>query len=150
MSNKLQAKVKAVNRANQAATELYAKLAPIFAPLVGKKIINKEGRLLAKVWKLMPDIFQNWSVYHPASDYSLVFVVKTMESLPDGLCIYHETSVYVGELREGVLTKLCDAPNLQATYTEREIIAKRLKYEEAKKAMDEAQNDLYPFGEYDH
>jgi hypothetical protein len=146
MSDKLKAKVKVVNKAHAAANELYVKLAPIFAKFVGQQIVKADGKLLAKVEKLLPTLpFGNsLSVIHKSSTYSLLYEIQAVEPLPP-YCVYHTAAVYIGEIQGCVLTKICDAPNFRADYTEAEITGKRLKYDAARSAMEAAQGELWPF-----
>ena len=149
--NRLSPKVKAVNVANAYGIELYDKLAAVFTPLVGCKIEKADGTLLAKVAKLMPSLPHGvgLSVYRYTSNYSLMYVVKTCESDGYNGCMYHETSVYIGEMRDGVLVKLCNKPELRTDYTVAEVEANRKAYEVAKEAASQAESKLHPFGEYD-
>lgn len=62
--------------------------------------------------------------------------------------MYHEVTVYVGTLDGGVLKDITPA-NFRTDYTPEEVEANRERYKAAKKAADEAQFYLYPFGEYD-
>jgi len=159
MTELLAAKVKATNAANAYAMELWDKLSGVFAPFVGKKIEKADGCLLAKIGKLLPMLPNSVSlgVYRYRSAYSLMYVVKTCESIPPQIgnlhedygCTYYEASCYVGEMRDGVLLKLCDRPTLRADYTAKEVTANRAAYAAAKKIADEAQGKLHPFGEYD-
>lgn len=149
-TNRLAARVKAVNAANRKAGEIYDTLAIRFAPYVGCKIEKADGGLLAKIVKGLPEFpYSNGlHVYKYASNYSLVWMVKTCE-VCDGTACYHETGVYIGEMRDGVLLKLCNRPELRSDYTVEEVVANREAYEAAKKVADDAQGKLHPFGEYD-
>ena len=119
-TNRLAARVKAVNAANRMAGEVYDKLAAIFAPYVGCKIEKADGGLLAKVAKALPEFpYSNGlHVYKYASNYSLVWMVKACE-VCDGIACYHEAGVYVGEMRDGVLLKLCNRQIGRASCRER-------------------------------
>ncbi len=153
MSNKLIAKVRAVNAANAYANELYEKLKDVFVNFIGDRIEKANGELFEKVKKCLPKFINthNLSVYRHMGNYALVYVVKSCEMIPsEESCIYHETSLYVGEMRDGVLVKLCSSPNNRIDYTVNNVREKRLEYEKAKKIMDAAKNELYPFGEYDN
>ena len=70
----LDAKVKAVNKANAYATKLYPMLASVFKPLVGQKVLKADGSILAKYAKLMPDFLlapEGIHVCQHMSKYSL-------------------------------------------------------------------------------
>lgn len=148
----LETRVRGVNAANHFANLLYPKLLSVFGNFVGEKIEKVGGGLLQKVQNEvnalgLPNTVK-LSVYRYASNYSLVYVVKTCETL-DGGAYYHETSVYVGEMSNGVLTKITPAPNFKTDYSAETVKAAREAYETAKKAADAAHSALFPFGEYD-
>lgn len=146
------AKVKAVNKAHGYANKLCADLQATFAPLVGQKIEKADGGLLAKVAKLLPEFPHSPSlhVYRYISNYSLAWSVKTCEHIADTCgCLYYDVTVYVGDMRDGVLVKLSDPCVFRTDYTVAEVDAKREAYRAAKSAAGAAQSALYPFGEYD-
>jgi hypothetical protein len=150
---KLTCKVAAINRANAYGKEIYQTLTKIFEPLVGEKILKVDGSLLAKYAALVPKFEYSHAlhVYRHSSDYSLAWTVKTCEPLPPGSCMYHESTVYIGDLRGGMLDKLAIYPfDSRSDFTVEEITQKRVDFENAKKALDEARSALYPFGEYDN
>lgn len=148
---RLAARVAAINRANRVAMELYPLLVAVFAPLVGTQVKKQDGDLTARVKKLLPTFPDgpNIMVYRLSSDYSLGFVVKTNE--PDGpfSCLYHETVVYVGNCRNGVLQNITAAPEHRCDYTAEEVLEKRAAYEAAQKIASALKSALYPFDEYD-
>ena len=148
----LEARVKGVNAANAFANELYPRLVSVFGSFIGEKITKVDGDLMQKVVKGIESLaFPNTvkiSVYRYRSDYSIVYVVKTCEQV-DGIAYYHESSVYVGEMSNGVLTKLCNPPALKTDYNADVVAGLRVKHEAAKKAASEAESALFPFGEYD-
>lgn len=153
MSNeRLKAMVKAVNRANAAATALYETLEKAFTPLVGKPVTKQDGSLLAKVEKTLPAMPDggNVMVYRMSSSYSLAWVVKTWEEVKGaGHVVYHETPVYVGSLRGATLTEISKPIVHRDDYTAEEVEGKRMKYREAEEAMRQARSELYPFGDCD-
>lgn len=152
----LDAKVAAVNLANKTANETYPILRDIFEPLVGTTINKKDGTLLAKIAKLLPEFpcTPRLHIYKYSSDYSLVWVAKTCCTAP-GMhadcqhAHYHEANIYVGHVRNGILESLHDAPNLRTDYAVDEILAARERYKIAEQAASEAKSALFPFGEYD-
>jgi hypothetical protein len=149
---RLRAKVAAVNRAHKYAIEIQPELIAIFAPFVGQKVM-KIGGLMEKFKKLLPE-FPNTvplSVYRHVSDYSLAWTVKTCESYGEHSCLYYEVTVYIGDLHHGVLTKVSNQSyEFRTDYTKQEIEEKRQQYQKAKRAADDARNNLYPFGESDN
>jgi hypothetical protein len=156
--NKLAIRVRGVNKANARANKLYDELIPIFKPLVGKPLFKVTGGLFEKYKKLVPDFPYGHGlpqIYRNSSNYSLSYTVKTWEAEPSNIPghsdigYYHETTVYIGDLQNGVLTKLYDPPNFKTDYNAADIAAKREAYQKAKEAADKAQSALFPFGEYD-
>ena len=152
MSNhKLAARVLAVNNANRYAKEMYPKLVAALRPFVGKQIEKAVGGLMKKVQDALPEFVHTvpMSVYRYASNYSLVWVMKACESVPPNGCMYHETSLYVGHLSNGVLTEFYDAPVLRTDWTVEEVERLRTDYKAAQALADKAKSALGPFGEYD-
>ena len=152
---KLAARVAAVNRANGAAHQLYADLVKIFEPLVGVKLEKVDGTLRKEFAKLLPEFPYSHAlhVYRHTSNYSLAWVVKTCEQTnPSGVghAYYHETVVYIGDMSNGVLTKISPNGGWKVDYTVAEVKAARERYEQANRAADDARSALHPFGEYDH
>lgn len=144
------AKVAAVNRANKYATQLFGELTEGFAPLVGQKILKADGTLLAKyvpLWPLVTD--DQILVYRLDSEYSLGWVVKSHEDIL-GSCVYHSTTIYVGDMSGQTLKNMAVNPfEGRFDFTVEEIIEKRAAYASAKKVADSFQTALYPFGEFD-
>jgi len=158
--NHLEARVRAVNATNAAANEIYAPLVAAFEPFVGQKILKADGHsFLQKVAKAVPEFvhrrgeapyWSSMSYCRLRGDYSLVWECKACENiLNDHGCTYHATSVYIGELQNGVLTKILPQHVYRTDYSVAEIIRLRAEYEVAKKIHDEAKSALNPFGEYD-
>jgi len=155
--NDLVAKVKAVNMANAYANELLAKLTEFFRPYVGKDILKNDGSLLAKIKGAMPDFpsDNDMSVYFHTSPYSLAWTVITCVSSPRqedySIAVYHETTVYIGDIQGKTLTKLCesyqDKPDFRSDYTVEEVLRDREEAKVAKEAYDKAKGKLYLFGE---
>lgn len=148
----LKAKVTAVNRAHSYAHQLYAMLTPIFEPLVGEKVFKADGTLTAKCQKLMPELPHGIAlhVYKHVSDYSLAWTVKTCESIEgSSACLYYEVTVYVGEMRNGVLMKLSTPFKGRVDYTPKEIEGKREDLRQAEEALSNARSALWPFAERD-
>jgi hypothetical protein len=147
---RLEARVRAVNRANAYAAELYPALRKVFEGLVGKQVVKKEGGLLARVKAMLPELpcTPGLHVYRSVSVYSIAFVVKTCES-GEGYCFYHETAVQVGALKGGVLVELSEPFAARADYTADEVLRKREAFEAAERAYREARSELHLFGEHD-
>jgi len=153
MNEILTANVRAVNRANEYGATLYRTLAELFRPLVGTQVLKKDGTLLAKIKALLPELpcTAALHVYKHGSECGLAWVVKTSEMIGDTCsCVYHESTVYVGDLQAGVLTAISTPFQGRTNYSVSEVEKARKRYEEARQAAEEARNALYPFGEYDH
>ena len=151
MNEKLAAKVKATNKANQTAIELYPKLVAVFRPLIGQKIVKIDGSLLTKIADLLPPLPNDHDlrVYRNRSEYTLSWIVNASEQVNDHSCTYAEIGLYIGDLNGNVLTKIYDEPQLRANYTVTEVEAQRAAYWSAQKVADAAKSALHPFGEYD-
>lgn len=151
---KLVAKVKAVNRANEEASKMFPLLAESLKPFLGKQVIKKEGGLLEKVKKVLPALPNDvrLQVFRHTLSCSLAWTVKTCEMIGQThTCLYHEVTVYVGELDRGVLVRFESHPfNGRTDYTAEEVESLRAQYAAAKKLADIARNNLHPFGEYDN
>lgn len=152
-TNALSAKVAAVNAANAYANEIFPVLSAALAPFMGQQVEKAAGGLLEKVKRALP-IFTDshaLSVYRDGGGYSLRWTVKTCESYGEFSCVYHETPVFIANLRNGVAEKWNGAPfaTLRTDYTEAEVLELRAKNDAAKRAASAAASALYPFGEWD-
>jgi len=154
----LEARVRGVNKAHDYANQLYSQLRAVFEPFVGQQIFKVDGTLLAKVKKLVDALnlpcTVSLHVYRHVSDYSLAYTVKTCEVVPTepgnyGTAYYYEITVYVGEIKGKILTKINKAPNFNTKNRASDVVEARERYKEAKKLADEAHSALYLFGEYD-
>jgi hypothetical protein len=162
MSKALEAKVRAVNKANAYAQDLWPKLRDYFAPYVGQKILKANGDLLAKVVAGMPDFPKADNVqlvYKMSSRYSLGWVVKVCESSPslhpaarptDSIAHYWESSIYVGDIEGDRLVKLYGHPPYGRTdWTADEVAKAREEYKLAEALAREAKDKFHIFGDYD-
>jgi len=151
----LEARVRGVNAAHAYALQLCPVLRERFAPLVGQKVLKNDGTLMAKYTNLLPEFpySHRLHVYKHTSEYSLAWTVKTCEvDVVEGTghAYYYETTVYVGDLSNGVLTKITPHPYTGRTdHTVEGVVAVREEFEAARKVFDDARSALHPFGEYD-
>jgi len=151
----LQTRVNGVNKANAFANQLSPRLVALFTSFVGQKIEKVDGPLLAKIQKLVDALNLpngDISVYRHQNNYSLAYTVKSCEVFPAqgyGHAYYFEQTIYIGDMKNGVLTALKQPEPLKTDYTVETIEAARETYKKAKAAADNAQSALYPFGEYD-
>lgn len=145
---KLAAKVAATNRANKNALALYAAFAAAAKPFIGQKIFKADGELTAKFKAALPSF--PFHFYRYTSNYSLVYIAKESENIEGGHgCIYAEASAYIGDMTNGVLVKLLDAPNLRTDFTVEEISKARKDVESAKRIVSNLEGKLCGFGLYD-
>ncbi len=151
-NDKVSAKVNAVNKANAYANDIHGQLVEAFQPFVGTKVLKADGTLTAKVEKMLPAFPHTsaLSVYRNRSDYTLTYVVKVCEPIGDGgSCLYHEVSVYVGDVRDGVLTAVAEPVNDRRTnYTVENASLAMEMVRVAEKALSDAKSALYPFDNF--
>jgi hypothetical protein len=149
---RLAAKVKAQNRANQFANELYPKLVKVFEPFIGQKVLKADGTVLAKIQSQFPELpsTPGLHVYPGHSNYSLRWIVRTSEQESDYTCLYAESTLYVGDMKNAILASLYPPVHYRTDYTVEEIESLREAYVLAKRAADNAFSALHPFGENDN
>lgn len=151
---KLEVKVKAINKAHACANEVQPKLVEVFRQFIGQKVERNEGGLMVKVQKLVDALklpnTNPLSVYRNAGGrYSISYSVKVCEWIPDHV-YYHETTFYVGETNgAGTLEKVVDQHEWRTDYTAEEIENLRKVWKKAKREADNAHSRLEPFGEYE-
>jgi hypothetical protein len=151
--DQLVALVSAVNRAHSEAGRLYSVMAAALKPMIGQVILKADGTLMAKVQKMLPELPYTRDVMTclRTSNYNLWLTVKTCEGIGDTsgphTCLYHETSVYLANLRDRTLLSLMAHDECRTDYTVEEVMSLRQKCAEAKKAYEAARSACYPFGE---
>jgi hypothetical protein len=157
--NQLDAKVAARNEVNKAANDSFAAAHEALEPFVGQKVCKVSGGLFDKVYKALPPTIEGGgfglhSWYSTEHGYTLKLNLKTSTSYKSRLgsecAAYAEATVYLGDLSNGVLTKLYDAPNYRTDCTADEIRAARKEVDEAEKAMRAAESKINDFGRYDN
>lgn len=158
------AKVAAVNNAHAYGAKLYAVLAEFFRPYVGQKIENADGSIPVRIKKLMPafpdaDLPEyRLMVHRHLSNYSLAWTIRTCEQSPPpswsnpALGAYptshsYDVTVYVGNMRNGVLSDIYKAPDHRWDYTPEGVLAARQALRAAQEKVSEAKAALWPFGE---
>jgi hypothetical protein len=157
---RLDLKVRAVNKAHAEILRLWPLLVQALTPFIGQKIELASGDLSAKVKKALPE-FPNTTtlrIYRKAQVYSLIFGVYASEwersNVPhhsdDGGS--YERTLYVGHLTsDGTLESFYpfDPEEYRTDWTVEEVKALREDYQTKKRAADTARNKLFCFGEYD-
>lgn len=156
-TNTLAAKVAARNAVNRFANEWYAKAVEALKPFIGQKICKVDDTLLKKVKEALPEF--PWSNqtqgFYRADRYTLKFDLKTHECSrgkggPDySVASYADQILYLGDLTDGVLTQLYDAPNFKTDYTEEFIVQTREAVRQAETALNKVRNSLGDFGMWD-
>lgn len=162
-ANQLAAKVFARNRINGEANRLAPICLESFRPFLGKKILNVTGCACAKAYAVAPKSderdgrFTGFERHLRACPYSLRLEIRCCEDYPanyhDTTCTtYAEQSVSIGEIKDGILTKLFDPPctDQRTDYTTAEVEAARAELKAAQHALDEARSKICQFGEYDN
>lgn len=146
----LEARVKNVNKVNACANEYHAALTEFFRGYVGKKVCNADHSLTKRVKDQLPTLpdSHNLRITNRAYEYYISFYISGHESWEHG-CVSHEVTLYIGKLKDGVLTELTESPGYRTTYTTQEVEVCREHYRSMEKQYRDAQSALYPFGEYD-
>lgn len=147
----LAAKVAARNAVNRFANEWYARAAEALKPFIGQKICKVDGTLLKKLKEALlelPNKGFEMSGWYSADRYSLKAYLKACECT-NGIANYADTTLYLGDLTDGVLTRLYDAPNFKADYTEEFITQTREEIKKAETMMNQAKSKLGDFGMWD-
>ena len=171
--SKLAAKVAAQNEANETANSMYQKAVDAITPFLGKKICKDDGGLLEKVKAALPEVTGNQNeingYYSTGHGYNLTINIRAYAasvSTRPGFGQHSftgEAVLYIAEIRDGALTKICEPYIRRTDYTETEIQDARRVFEEARKVFEEArkvfeearsalsnaQSNLHGFGEYD-
>lgn len=159
----LDAKIAARNEVNALANASFPDAVTALQPFVGQKVCKADGSLLEKVKKaLPPTLSANGSEAHTwystGHGYSLVLNVKTCtcskarNATPTNdyqIANYAESTLYLGDLQNGVLTKLHNAPTYKTDYTADFVREARKEVEQADKAKREAESKIHHFGMYD-
>jgi hypothetical protein len=159
LQERMIAQIAATNKAHSYAQTLKPLLIAAFTPLVGQKIEKADGKLMEKFKKLLPfEYLENGhqfqkdnglSVYKVNSNYSLAWVVKACEQLPPTSCVYYETTIYVGDIRGGILTKMfADSNQLRTDYTLEELERNVKAYKDANELMETARSACFPFTDF--
>ena len=146
--------VKLVNDVAEATNKIAADVMPKVAAFYGQKIVKADGELTAAFAKAVPlhnspDRGVKSITYRiNATSASLWLTVKGCAPLETS-CIYHEETVYLGNIRGGILSESEATTGRQPARTDwavAEVLAARQRYAEAQEAVSEAQRACGPFG----
>jgi len=147
MKTKIEAQIEAVNVARAEYNRLAPLLIAAARPFLNKKVQNVTGQLTEKFKSILPKSVLPCS-YRSQSGYSLYFVVKSCIGYGECHCIYHEETIYFGDLTNGILTKEATFEPRKCNYMVEEISELRKKVDEAEKSFDKAKSALVPFSRY--
>jgi len=153
MKTILEAKVEAKNRLYVAYNNLVSACIAAFTPFVGQKVMKADG-LMKKFADLVPKApSPDFHVYLNRSNYTLGWIINIdvtyffrngdQRSHRDEICLY------IGDLKNGVLTKTLDFKPLEYGFSVEKILVARERFNKAKKEFDAAKSALGSFGEYD-
>lgn len=144
----LKLKVEAVNKAGEIANRLYDDMVAMFTPLVGQKIFKADGSFMAKIAKNLPTMpnTPDICIYNHNSEYSLAWSVSVTVWNDNGSERQDET-VYIGNIRNGVLTGTIQKHVRRTDRTVEEVEFGRRKVAELKDALAEAKRFIRDFGE---
>jgi len=156
--NHLLTQIKAENAVNTLIKARAPRLFEAAKGLVGKQILKADGSLRKDALAVLdvptfPD--RHDMIYLSRSSSSLAFTFKASawtknerEHMSDH-CSYSETTVYIGDMQNGLLESLeeFDPSDYKSDYDLETIKDLRAKCEEARKAYEQARSDCNPFGE---
>jgi hypothetical protein len=149
---KLKAKVEAKNAVNEADRYWRPRIKDFFREYVGKTVVKADGTTLVKRVSDQLDFLPGTptlKITANAYGSSLSFEVKTSAMYNDTSCLYETTSIYVGEIKDGVLLNIADAPTYsvhhRSDWTVEEIEGIRAELEEAEKVVSAIKDRLGPF-----
>jgi hypothetical protein len=147
MKTKIEAQIESVNEARAEYNRLAPLLIAAARPFLGKKVKKVTGELTKEFKSILPKSLLHFS-YLSLSNYSLYFVIKTSSNFGSCHCVYHEESIYFGDLTDGIFTKEATFEPRKCDYTVAEISELRKKADDAEKAFDKAKSALSPFSRY--
>ncbi len=152
----LAARVAAVNRANAEANRLFPILAAAIAPFLGKKVVTAQGDRTQAFRKALDPLCELSGAQFPQAfvsvlgGYTVTLEVRTRESYGDHSCTYHDTAIYLGALRDGVLIERQNSfEPLRTDYSADEVARLRIAAEQARDTAREAESACNPFGLFD-
>jgi len=158
---KLEMRIRGRNLANRIGNEIYPMLREVIEPLVGENIRKQTGGLFKKYETPIKEVEARFPshpklqmIHMNGLEYNISWHVKCCETFCEdgkdyGVAIYSEATVYVANIRDGIVTELCPAPEFKDDYDVDTVIAARQAFKEAEEAYNEARSALHPFGERD-
>lgn len=160
MNTKLENKIEVRNRCNATTNLLTPRIFAAIAPFVGQKVKTAQCNRTVKFDNAIKAA--GFLGYTRSSDDSSTIHVWMSQSFnltvsvhvtfrgEDGESYPAESIIYVGMLEGGTLEKLfVQSQGLRTDFNAREILATRTLVEATRAALQEAESNLYTFGEHD-
>jgi hypothetical protein len=148
-TERLTARVAAVNKAHGQANYLHVKLVELFTPLAGRKICKADGTLLSKYAGLAPNRMPcpNIEVNRQRDTSGLAWCVQAWVATQRSGQVTHRVYVYVGNMDDdGTLINInTEKRGLRSDYTVEEVLAKREAYKAAQQLANELNAAQSPF-----
>lgn len=155
MNDRLAARVKAKNRANEIANRLEIEFKEIFRPFVGKKILLQTGGFIKSINETLkkynfPEnkVFRIWKT---DTTYSLNFRISAaeVENYNCSSCSA-ESRISIGKLDGNILTAIEETNHPQKTdFSAEEIQRLRDLVRQKESEVNQIRNQYYGFGEND-
>jgi len=152
----LKAKIASENRVNALVNDYAPAIFNNAKDLVGKPVFKADGSLRLDALKILdlPKVNHPDTLFLNRSKYNLSFTFKTCCQEPhenpafSDHCSYAETTVYIGDVENGILVTLKDPePPHKTDYTLKEVRAAQAEAARAKEAYEKARAACFPFGE---
>lgn len=158
--NNLSAKVQAKNLVNELAAKLAPAAAAMFAQFYGKQIQLASSTGFIKKFSKAVEALQlpntrgtiSETAWVTSSLYTVMLHVQVEVCVPDGhghRCSFQgETTVYLGDLKNGIVSRLYTAHEAGRTdFTVDEVLKAREELNAARAAVRDAESKLCGFGE---
>ena len=148
--DKLEVRVELVNRIHTRAMVAFHTLTDFFKGYVGKPVVKADGRLLKTIDKSLPKLeSHDVRMAHYPARTNLSWGITGYASY-DGIAIYHEVGISIGELQGNILAKLWDEPaQFRSDFTAEEIRKNRKALLLLKRQVQDLESVLIPFGSSD-
>jgi len=114
-NDQIEAQVKARNRLNKEIFNIVPAIFAAITPFFGQKIVLTNGGLTNKVTKALPVLPNTVALhahYSTGHGYSLTVAIRTCENVyASSGCVYAETYIYIGDLKDRILVSIYEQPN---------------------------------------
>ena len=152
----LKVQIEAENRVNSLINQHLPGMLQRAQGLVGRDVFKQGGTLRVDAKKILdvPTLDHPDMIYLNRSTYSLGFTFKSCVTAPNDEahmsdhCAYAETTVYIGDVENGILQEVNDFGQPRKTdHSFEEVRELQKKAREAKAVYDDARSACFPFGE---